>query len=486
MSNKPTSIAILPVILAGGGGTRLWPLSRGHYPKQFLAIGGQDSLLQQTLTRLVGTEYLSAAPAIVVCNEEHRFLVAEQARVTGVELATILLEPVGRNTAPALSAAAVIACRDGADPLLLMMPSDHLIADRDAFHRAVQVGAKLAAQGEVVTFGIVPTRAETGYGYIELGAPLAAQTTAPGYAVKAFKEKPDADTALGYIERGGFLWNAGIFMLRASVWLAHAKRLCPAIVEAASRAIADGRQDGDFFRVEAEAFKTSPSDSIDYAVMEPLSVEGAVRVVALDAGWSDVGSWASLWDVSTQDEHRNVSRGDVCIIDSHDNLIFAEHRLVATLGCADMVVVETADAVLVADKRRTQDVKQVVDWLTRQNRSERLIHRKVYRPWGTYEGVDAGDRFQVKRIAVKPGASLSLQMHHHRAEHWIVVQGTARVTRGEEVFLLSENQSTYIPLGATHRLENPGTIPLEIIEVQSGPYLGEDDIVRFEDKYKRA
>lgn len=486
MSNKPTSIAILPVILAGGGGTRLWPLSRGHYPKQFLAVGGQDSLLQQTLTRLVGTEYLSAAPAIVVCNEEHRFLVAEQARVTGVELATILLEPVGRNTAPALSAAAVIACRDGADPLLLMMPSDHLIADRDAFHRAVQVGAKLAAQGEVVTFGIVPTRAETGYGYIELGAPLAAQTTAPGYAVKAFKEKPDADTALGYIERGGFLWNAGIFMLRASVWLAHAKRLCPAIVEAATRAITDGRQDGDFFRVEAEAFKTSPSDSIDYAVMEPLSVEGAVRVVALDAGWSDVGSWASLWDVSTQDEHRNVSRGDVCIIDSHDNLIFAEHRLVATLGCADMVVVETADAVLVADKRRTQDVKQVVDWLTRQNRSERLIHRKVYRPWGTYEGVDAGDRFQVKRIAVKPGASLSLQMHHHRAEHWIVVQGTARVTRGEEVFLLSENQSTYIPLGATHRLENPGTIPLEIIEVQSGPYLGEDDIVRFEDKYKRA
>ena len=484
MPSKP--IAILPVILAGGGGTRLWPLSRGHYPKQFLSIGGQDSLLQQTLTRLVGTENLSAAPAIVVCNEEHRFLVAEQARVTGVALATILLEPVGRNTAPALSAAAVIACREGADPLLLMMPSDHLIADRDAFHRAVQVGAELAAQGEVVTFGIVPTRAETGYGYIELGTPLDLQATAPGYAVKAFKEKPDADTALGYIERGGFLWNAGIFMLRASVWLAHAERLCPAIVEAATRAIVAGRQDGDFFRVEAEAFKTSPSDSIDYAVMEPLSVEGAVRVVALDAGWSDVGSWASLWDVSTQDEHGNVSRGDVCIIDSHDNLIFAEHRLVATLGCADMVVVETADAVLVADKRRTQDVKQVVDWLARQNRSERLMHRKVYRPWGTYEGVDAGDRFQVKRIAVKPGASLSLQMHHHRAEHWIVVQGTARVTRGEEVFLLSENQSTYIPLGATHRLENPGTIPLEIIEVQSGPYLGEDDIVRFEDKYKRA
>ena len=484
MPSKP--IAILPVILAGGGGTRLWPLSRGHYPKQFLAVGGNDSLLQQTLTRIVGSEDLTAAPPIVVCNEEHRFLVAEQARVTGVELATILLEPVGRNTAPALSAAAAIARCDGADPLLLMMPSDHLIADRTAFHRAVQVGAELAANGEVVTFGIVPTRAETGYGYIELGAPLAPQTAAPGYVVKAFKEKPDADTALGYIDRGGFLWNAGIFMMRASVWLTHAERLCPAIVQAAVGAAVAGRQDGDFFRLETEAFKASPSDSIDYAVMEPLSVEGAVRVVALDAGWSDVGSWASLWDVSDQDEHGNVSRGDVCIIDSRDNLVFAEHRLVATLGCADMVVVETADAVLVADKRRTQDVKQVVDWLARQNRSERLMHRKVYRPWGTYEGVDAGERFQVKRIAVKPGASLSLQMHHHRAEHWIVVQGTARVTRGEEVFLLSENQSTYIPLGATHRLENPGTIPLEIIEVQSGPYLGEDDIVRFEDKYKRA
>ena len=488
MSNKSAfpPPSILPVILAGGGGTRLWPLSRGHYPKQFLTIAGNDSLLQQTLTRLLGTRDLSTAPAIVVCNEEHRFLVAEQARLTGVELATILLEPVGRNTAPALSAAALVARRESADPVLLMMPSDHLIADRDAFHRAVQVGAQLAADGEVVTFGIVPTRAETGYGYIELGAPVAAQTDAPAYVVKAFKEKPDTDTALAYLERGGFLWNAGIFMLRASVWLAHANRLCPAIVEATERAMAAGRQDGDFLRLDSEAFKASPSDSIDYAVMEPLSVEGAVRVVALDAGWSDVGSWASLWEVSGQDDHGNVTRGDVCLIDSKDNLVFAEHRLVATLGCADMVVVETADAVLVADKGRTQDVKQVVDWLARQNRGERLAHRKVYRPWGTYEGVDAGDRFQVKRIAVNPGASLSLQMHHHRAEHWIVVQGTARVTRGEEVFLLSENQSTYIPLGATHRLENPGTIALEIIEVQSGPYLGEDDIVRFEDKYKRA
>ena len=484
MPNKPATI--VPVILAGGGGTRLWPLSRGHYPKQFLAVGGNQSLLQQTLSRSVGCTALNAAAPMVVCNEEHRFLVAEQARLTGIALATILLEPVGRNTAPALSAAASLACRDGADPVLLMMPSDHLIADRDAFHRAVAWGAELAANGEVVTFGIVPTRAETGYGYIELGTPLDPQLDARGYIVKAFKEKPDADTARDYLDRSGFLWNAGIFMLRASVWLAHARRLCPAIVAAAEQATDGGRQDGDFFRLDSAAFSASPSDSIDYAVMEPLSLAGAVRVVALDAGWSDVGSWASLWDVSAHDDQGNVTRGDVCIIDSHDNLVFAEHRLVATLGCADMVVVETADAVLVAEKSRTQDVKRVVDWLERQNREERLTHRRVYRPWGSYEGIDMGQRFQVKHIVVNPGASLSLQMHHHRAEHWIVVSGTARVTKDEETFLLAENESTYIPLGVKHRLENPGAIALDLIEVQSGSYLGEDDIVRFEDRYNRV
>ena len=486
MPNNAALTPILPVILAGGGGTRLWPLSRSHYPKQFLALGGKDSLLQQTLTRLGDLKSQAAEPPIVVCNEEHRFLVAEQARQIGVELTTIMLEPAGRNTAPALTAAASIATRDGADPLLLMMPSDHLIADIAAFQRAVSAGAALAADGEVVTFGIVPTRAETGYGYIELGAPVGTNIAPPSHVVKAFKEKPDADTALRYIDSGGYLWNAGIFMMRASVWLAQAERLCPAIAQAAMRATAAGREDGDFFRLEAEAFKASPSDSIDYAVMEPLSVEGAVRVVALDAGWSDVGSWASLWDVSEHDSHGNVTRGDVCTIDSQDNLVFAEHRLVATLGCADMVVVETADAVLVADKRKTQDVKQVVDWLARQNRDERLTHRRVYRPWGSYEGIDIGSRFQVKHIVVNPGASLSLQMHHHRAEHWIVVSGTARVTKNDEVFLLAENESTYIPLGVKHRLENPGAIPLDLIEVQSGSYLGEDDIVRFEDRYNRV
>ncbi len=486
MPASPTPTYILPVILAGGGGTRLWPLSRGHYPKQFLALGGDDSLLQQTLTRLRGIQDTGAAAPIVVCNEEHRFLVAEQARLCGAELTTIMLEPVGRNTAPALSAAAAIATREGADPLLLMMPSDHLIADRVAFQRAVLAGAELAAQGEVVTFGIVPTRAETGYGYIELGAPIGEQSAPARYQVKAFKEKPDAETALRYIDSGGYLWNAGIFMMRASTWQAHAERLCPAIHAAAARATSAGREDGDFFRLEADAFKASPSDSIDYAVMEPLSVEGAVRVVALDAGWSDVGSWSSLWEVSAHDSHGNVTRGDVCTIDSQDNLVFAEHRLVATLGCADLVVVETADAVLVADKRKTQDVKHVVDWLARQNREERLTHRRVYRPWGSYEGIDVGSRFQVKHIVVNPGASLSLQMHHHRAEHWIVVSGTARVTKNDEVFLLAENESTYIPLGVKHRLENPGAIPLDLIEVQSGSYLGEDDIVRFEDRYNRV
>ncbi|MCC7207359.1 MAG: mannose-1-phosphate guanylyltransferase/mannose-6-phosphate isomerase [Anaerolineae bacterium] len=486
MPSKSTPTAILPVILAGGGGTRLWPLSRGHYPKQFLALGGNDSLLQQTLTRLDGAPALNASPPIVVCNEEHRFLVAEQARLSGVALASIMLEPTGRNTAPALSAAAAMAMQGGADPLLLMMPSDHLIADRAAFQAAVEAAARLAAQGQVLTFGIVPTRAETGYGYIELGAALAGEQHPPTHLVKAFKEKPDADTALRYIDGGGYLWNAGIFMVRASVWLAMAERLCPAIAAAAKRATAAGRQDGDFFRLDADAFAASPSDSIDYAVMEPLSVEGGVRVVALDAGWADVGSWSNLWEVSAHDTHGNVTRGDVCAIDSQDNLVFAEHRLVATLGCADLVVVETADAVLVADKRKTQDVKHVVEWLTRQNREERLTHRRVYRPWGSYEGIDVGTRFQVKHIVVNPGASLSLQMHHHRAEHWIVVSGTARVTKGEEVFLLAENESTYIPLGVKHRLENPGVIPLDLIEVQSGSYLGEDDIVRFEDRYNRV
>ena len=481
-----TSSLIVPVILAGGGGTRLWPLSRGSYPKQFLSVGSdQGSLLQRTLTRLSAT----AAPpnaAIVVCNEEHRFLVAEQVRQLGLTSGDLLLEPAGRNTAPALTAAACLAMAGGEDPVLLMMPADHVIEDLSAFGSAIGVALDQAEAGKVATLGVVPIRAETGYGYIETDAALGTGEPAC-HVLASFREKPDAATAERYVAAGTYLWNSGIFIMKASVWLEHAATYCPEIASAARRAVEAGRADGDFFRLDAEAFKTSPSDSIDYAVMEPLSAtgQGAV-VVALDAGWSDVGSWASLWQVSPQDEAGNVLRGDVCAIESRDNIVFAEHRLVATLGCENLAVIETADAVLVADKSRTEEVKAVVDWLHGQERAERLTHRRVYRPWGSYEGIDEGSRFQVKRITVQPGASLSLQMHHHRAEHWIVVAGTARVTKGDETFLLSENQSTYIPLGVTHRLENPGTLPLELIEVQSGSYLGEDDIVRFEDKYNRV
>ncbi len=479
------ALSITPIILAGGGGTRLWPLSRGHYPKQFLAVSGTNSLLQQTLERLTGDSDLSLSAPLVVCNEEHRFLVAEQARQINLDLASIILEPTGRNTAPALTAAALIATTGSPDPLILMMPADHLITDPAAFRSAVLTAAKHALSGKVVTFGIIPTEPETGYGYIEIGRPLE-HALVPAHALKGFKEKPDLALAQHYISSGNYLWNAGIFMMKTSTWLKHARQFCPAIVDAVSAAVTGGREDGDFFRLESAAFSASPADSIDYAVMEPLSALGdEAVVVALDAGWSDVGSWASLWQVSSKDADGNMLRGDVFAMDARDNIVFAEHRLVAALGCEHLVVVETADAVLVADKSRSQDVKSVVNWLATQNRAERLTHRRVFRPWGSYEGIDAGTRFQVKHIVVKPGAALSLQMHHHRAEHWIVVAGTAKVTRGEETFLLTENQSTYIPVGVTHRLENPGTIPLDLIEVQSGSYLGEDDIVRFEDRYNR-
>ena len=424
---------------------------------------------------------------MVVCNEEHRFLVGEQARQIGHPFERIILEPVGRNTAPALTCAALCYSQNGADPLLLMMPADHLVQDAAAFQRAVAAGSRHAEAGRLVTFGVVPTNPETGYGYIQLGAALGNDEPAVN-AIAAFKEKPSQAVAEGYLASGQYRWNAGIFLMKASVWLAAIERFQPEILAACRQAVAAGSLDGEFYRLDKTAFAACPSDSIDYAVMERIAAAdpASCAVVSLDAGWSDVGSWSSIWEVSEKSDSRNVTRGDVCAIDSHDNLIFAESRLVAAVGCEDLVIVETPDAVMVAPKQRAQDVKAIVDWLAQQGREERLMHRRVYRPWGTYEGVDAGERFQVKRIAVKPGASLSLQMHHHRAEHWIVVKGTAKVTSGEKTFLLSENQSCYIPLGETHRLENPGSIPLEIIEVQSGAYLGEDDIVRFEDKYKRA
>ncbi len=472
-----------PVILCGGSGTRLWPLSRERYPKQLLPLDGEKTLLQDTALR-AGVPGMTIAAPLVVCNEEYRFLTAEQLRQIGVQPASLLLEPVGRNTAPALALAALAA--GDADPVLLVMPSDHVIRDIAAFREAVALGASHAETGAVVTFGITPDKPETGYGYIRTGAPVA---DGPARKLERFVEKPDAATAQGYLDSGDYLWNAGIFMMKASVALDLLKRFRPDIEAACRAAYAAGAADCDFYRVDKPTFSACPSDSIDYAIMEPLAsgnprVASAV-VVPLDAGWSDVGAWDALWQVAGKDECGNVARGDVMLLDTSDSLVFAETRMVSCLGLKDVVVVETSDAVMVAAKDRTQDVKRIVTELKARKRPEAENHRKVYRPWGYYDSIDAGPRFQVKRIVVNPGASLSLQMHHHRAEHWIVVSGTARVTCGDEVLLLSENESTYIPLGTTHRLENPGKLPLEMIEVQSGSYLGEDDIVRFEDTYGR-
>jgi mannose-1-phosphate guanylyltransferase/mannose-6-phosphate isomerase len=480
---------LTPVILAGGGGSRLWPLSRGYYPKQFLCVSGEQTLLQGTLSRLEQGSIRSTdvMQPLVVCNEEHRFMVGEQARQIDVALDKIILEPVGRNTAPALTCAALLKMHEDEDGLLLMMPADHLIRDKARFHDAVAAGAHLAVDGALVTFGIVPDKPETGYGYIQLGTPLSlAQPVCNEIA--AFKEKPDVTTATAYLATGDYCWNAGIFLMRASIWLQSIGEFNPQMLAACRAAVEASATDGEFLRLDKKAFEGCPSDSIDYAVMEPVVDKNNqhAAVISLDAGWSDVGSWSSIWEVSEHDANGNVGRGDVHMEDCSNNVVIAEHRLVAALGCDDLVIVETPDAVLVASKDRAQEVKKIVDWLTREGRDERLFHRRVYRPWGSYEAVDAGDRFQVKRIRVDPGASLSLQMHHHRAEHWIVVSGTAYVTCGEKRFLLAENESTYIPIGATHRLETPGAVPCELIEVQSGSYLGEDDIVRFADKYNRT
>ncbi len=489
-----TSIA--PIIVAGGGGTRLWPLSREHYPKQFLRLGGELTLLQQTLSRLQGLKDSGGdaggaaviLPPWIICNEEHRFLVAEQARQIAVRPSGIVLEPVGRNTAPALTCGALLSRgQPDPDPILLMMPADHLMQDPSRFQRAVLRAMALAERGFLVAFGAPAVRPETGFGYIEHGDPMRADSGPSAYEIKAFVEKPDEARARAYVEAGYYAWNCGIFMMKASVWFEALRLYHPEMLTSCERACLEASQEGDFHRLSRGDFEACPSDSIDYAVMEKLGGAGPLgaAVVTLEAGWSDVGAWSSLWEVSGRDGAGNLLQGDVCAIDARDNLVFSESRFVALLGCRDLVVVETADAVLVTPRQRSQDVKRLIAWMHSAGRVERMSHRRVYRPWGSYESVDNGERFQVKRIVVNPGAMLSLQMHHHRAEHWIVVKGTARVQRGEESFLLSENESTYIPLGVKHRLENPGTIPLEIIEVQSGPYLGEDDIVRFEDAYNR-
>ena len=469
---------MIPVILSGGSGTRLWPLSREAHPKQFLPLVGKESMLQATWRRVAP---LSSAPPLVVANEEHRFMVAEQLRQVECRPGAIVLEPVGRNTAPAIAVAALQAITDGSDPLLLVLPSDHVVNDAAAFRAAVQAAEPAARAGKLITFGIVPTGPETGYGYIRAGEPVAGEQGVR--TVAQFVEKPDAATAEGYVESGDYVWNSGMFLFRASVYLGELERHQPAMLAACRAALAGARRDDDFVRLDKAAFEVCPADSIDYAVMEKTA---DAAVLAIDVGWNDVGSWSALWQVAEQDSDGNAHHGDVVAKNCRNTLAWGDGRLVALLGLEDVVVVDTADAVLVAHKDHVQDVKTIVSELKAAGRAEPTWHRKVYRPWGSYDSIDIGERFQVKRITVKPGAQLSLQMHHHRAEHWIVVSGTGRITRGEEEVILTENQSTYIPLGVKHRLENPGRVPLELIEVQSGSYLGEDDIVRFEDVYGRG
>lgn len=469
---------LVPVILSGGSGTRLWPLSRKNLPKQFLPLAGDTTLFQQTVARARALPEVDGS--IIVCSEDHRFLVAEQLLELGVAGASILLEPIARNTAPAIALAAMQALAGDADAILLVLPADHLIGDTASFSDAVAMAHPLAAQGWLVTFGIRPDAPETGFGYIRRAEAIDAH----GFRIDAFVEKPDRATAESYLAAGGYDWNSGMFMFKASRFLDELAQHAPAMHAAVEAAFRSAHADLDFTRVDKAAFAAVPDDSIDYAVMEKTR---RAAVVPVSCGWSDIGSWAALWAASERDDDGNRLEGDVLAVDSSNCYVRgSERRMVAMLGVEDLIVVDTPDAVLVASRDRVQDVKKLVDRLKAADRPEHLFHRKVYRPWGSYDSIDMGDRFQVKRIMVKPGAALSLQKHHHRAEHWIVVSGTAEVTRDSEVFLLSENQSTYLPLGSVHRLRNPGKVPLELIEVQSGSYLGEDDIVRFEDVYGRA
>ncbi|MDE2429654.1 MAG: mannose-1-phosphate guanylyltransferase/mannose-6-phosphate isomerase [Burkholderiales bacterium] len=478
-----------PVILSGGSGTRLWPLSREKHPKQLLSLIGKETMLQATATRVSSfTGSLNVSQKmLVVCNEEYRFITAEQLRVAGFSDNTLLLEPTGRNTAPALTLAAIAATENSGDAVLLVMPADHVITDVHAFHHAIQSGLQHAADGAMVTFGVLPNRPETGYGYIEVGDNIGRSEVRE---LRAFVEKPALSVAQQYLNDGNHLWNSGIFMMRANVWLKAIQHFNPDMFNSCMQSMQNSKLDCGFVRVAKDAFMTCPADSIDYAVMEklPNAVELGISgcVVPFDAGWSDVGAWDAVWQVSHKDESGNSMHGDVLMEDSQNCLVVADSRLVACLGLEDVIVVETPDAVLVTNKANTQNIKRIVNRLKNENYSQTDNHRKVYRPWGHYDSVDSGEHFQVKRIVVNPGGRLSMQMHNHRAEHWIVVSGTAVVTRGDEVMELTANQSTYIPLGVKHRLENAGDVDLELIEVQSGTYLGEDDIVRFDDIYGRT
>ena len=469
---------LLPVIMAGGSGSRLWPLSRSHYPKQFLPLLNDKTMLQNTALRVQSESY--SAP-LIICGEEHRFTVAEQLRTSDIQHSGIILEPEGRNTAPAIALAALQAMRNGDDPLLLVLAADHAIQNEKEFLKAINEAQQFALSGHLVTLGIVPQQPETGYGYIQMGSGLN-EGKAQGYKVSQFREKPDVKTAKQYLASKDYLWNSGMFIFQASQYLKELKQFHPAIFDACSNAMKNSAHDTDFIRPHKDDFIKCPDDSIDYAIMEKTS--NAV-VVPMDCGWSDVGSWSALWEISNKDEKGNTLKGDVITHATTNCFIQSDSKLVTTVGLHNLVVIESDDAIMVADKNSVQDVKEIVKALKQQQRPEAHTHRKVYRPWGYYDSIDQGARFQVKRIVVAPGKELSLQMHHHRAEHWIVVSGTAEVTRGDENLLLSENESTYIPLGTKHRLKNPGAIPLEMIEVQSGSYLGEDDIVRFKDNYGR-
>lgn len=468
------SFKLYPAIMCGGSGTRLWPLSRNDFPKQFISLVNNTSMLQDTIERLP----TQSQQPIFICNEAHRFTVAEQVHALG-GAGKILLEPVGKNTAPAIALAAFEALKSDEEAIMLVLAADHVIKNQEAFHSAVSMAQVAAMNDKLVTFGIVPDKPETGYGYIKYQPAPDGEVS----AVEEFVEKPDLETATRYLNSKQYLWNSGMFMFKASVYLQELKQFSPEIFNACQQAISDSSEDLDFIRPSADSFNQSPSDSIDYAVMEKTS--DAV-VVPLDAGWSDVGSYSALWEVSPQDADGNVCQGDVITHDSHNNLLHSQNKLIASVGINNIVVIDTPDAVMVADKNRVQEVKEIVNKLKAEKRPEVTHHREVYRPWGSYDSIDMGERFQVKRIVVKPGAKLSVQMHHHRAEHWIVVSGTAKVTVDDDSFLMTENESTYIPIGAVHALENPGKLPLEMIEVQSGSYLGEDDIVRFEDRYGRA